>query len=391
MLKSLIHKLVGVRKQLAKDLGEDGDMEKPFIEHLEDLRKMVVRSAIALTVSTILCFAFYQPLLDLLMLPKKWANVPINLTTIAVTEGFMVSLRVSFIAGFVVAFPFIMFFILQFVLPGLRRMEKRILWPAIAIGLGLFLIGASFAYFIIIPKMLVFFYEWNRDLGIASEWRIADYIKISSNFVLLSGLSFELPVLVMALVKLEILNFRVMNRNRSIAIIVIAAAAAAITPTSDLMSLLLLGGPMYFLYEVCIWLAWYMEKRDRELHPDLYKDLEDIEVKDDWDTEDFRPWEELAREEDETNEKRTDQVDEYHRPPAVPMKSDEETAPTGETPVTEKPAAPAGEPEGSEPGTGSDVESQIRSSDDSSTEPPSGEDPKDGNTAGPAGEEPPKP
>ncbi len=178
------------------------------------------------------------------------------------TETFMLSMKLSFFAGIVISFPLLLMFILQFVTPGLHRHEKRLLWPALAIGFGLFLGGVFFAYFVVLPRALDFFYEWGNSLGVSNDWRIGEYISFATQFTLLFGLSFELPVVVMVLVKLGLLSHEVMSRTRSYAIVAIFIAAAIMTPTPDIMTLCLMALPMILLYELCIWLAWFDRRRE---------------------------------------------------------------------------------------------------------------------------------
>ncbi len=179
------------------------------------------------------------------------------------TEGFMLSMKLSFVAGIVVSFPLLLLFILQFILPGLHSHEKRVLWPAMAIGFGLFLAGSSFAYYLILPRTLLFFYQWSGDMGISNDWRIGEYISFATQFTLLFGVSFELPVVVMVFVKLGLLTYQTMSKTRSYAVVAIFIAAAVLTPTPDIPTMLLMASPMIILYEVCIWLAYFDEKKSR--------------------------------------------------------------------------------------------------------------------------------
>jgi sec-independent protein translocase protein TatC len=179
------------------------------------------------------------------------------------TEGFMLSMSLSFVAGIVLSFPLLLYFILQFILPGLHSHEKRVMWPAITIGFGLFLMGASFAYFLVLPKTLLFFYNWSGDMGISNDWRIGEYISFATQFTLLFGASFELPVVVMVFVKLGLLTYETMSKTRSYAIVAIFIAAAVLTPTPDIPTMLLMASPMIVLYEICIWLAYFDRKKAR--------------------------------------------------------------------------------------------------------------------------------
>ena len=173
------------------------------------------------------------------------------------TETFMLSMKLSFFAGIVVAFPLLLLYILQFILPGLHQHEQKVLWPALAIGFGLFLVGVCFAYFFVLPRALTFFYEWSAQLGVSNDWRIGEYITFATQFTLLFGLSFELPVVVMVFVKIGLLTHEAMRRTRAYAILAIVVIAAIITPTPDAFTLCLMAGPMILLYELCIWLAYF--------------------------------------------------------------------------------------------------------------------------------------
>ena len=179
------------------------------------------------------------------------------------TETFMLSMKLSFFAGIILAFPLLLMFILQFVLPGLHANEKRVMWPAMAVGFGLFLGGVLFAYYGVLPRALTFFYEWSGNLGVSNDWRIGEYISFATQFTLLFGVAFELPVVVMVFVKLGLLTYETMSRTRSYAIVAIFVVAAILTPTPDVFTLSLMALPMIILYEICIWLAWLDRRKNR--------------------------------------------------------------------------------------------------------------------------------
>ena len=180
------------------------------------------------------------------------------------TEGFMLSIKLSLFAGIIISFPLLLYFLLQFILPGLKNNEKRALWPALLIGFGLFIGGVLFSYFFVLPKVLDFFYTYSQDMGVTNEWRIGYYISFATQFTLIFGLGFELPVVVMTMVRLGILNYEIMRNTRSYAILAIIIIAAVITPTPDALTLFLLAGPMIILYEICIWLAFFYKRKQRE-------------------------------------------------------------------------------------------------------------------------------
>jgi sec-independent protein translocase protein TatC len=181
------------------------------------------------------------------------------------TETFMLSMKLSFFAGVILAFPLLLMYVLQFILPGLHANEKRVLWPAMLVGFGLFLSGVFFAYFVVLPRALEFFYEWSGNLGVSNDWRIGEYISFATQFTLLFGLSFELPVVVMVLVKLGILSYETMSKTRSYSVLAIFLTAAVLTPTPDAFTLMLMALPMIILYEICIWLAWLDRRKNRQV------------------------------------------------------------------------------------------------------------------------------
>ncbi len=189
----------------------------------------------------------------------------VQMEALAPAEGFMLSMKLSLFAGIIVSFPLLLYFLLEFILPGLTQRERKVLWPSLCIGFGLFLLGVLFAYFFVIPRALEFFNDYSFEVGIKDSWRIGPYIAFVTTFSLIFGVAFELPVVVMVLVKLGLLGFEVMNRTRSYAVIGIMVASAVLTPTGDMFTMSLLGAPMVIMYEMCIWLAYFHEKKQRRL------------------------------------------------------------------------------------------------------------------------------
>jgi sec-independent protein translocase protein TatC len=310
MFNWLFKKVVTFREKVAVDLGT-GDVEKPFLDHLDDLRQMIVRMVTSMLIVTVGTFLFHKELLKILFGPISFAGLQdkIVIQSFEVIGPFMTAMNVSLVAALILSFPLLLYFLLQFVLPGLKTTEKKVLFPAMLVGAGLFLTGVIFAYYVVTPRALEFFYDFGTSLIAETTlpgsgdgpkappayiWELTKYVKFICQFVLIFGLCFELPVVVMALVKLDVLNYKVMKGSRSLAAIMICVIAAVITPTQDALTLGLLAVPMYVLYEICIWLAYFMEKRDRQLYPEYYKDIDEdnksIEVSDDWDNENYNPW-----------------------------------------------------------------------------------------------------
>ncbi|MGI8604614.1 MAG: twin-arginine translocase subunit TatC [Verrucomicrobiales bacterium] len=184
----------------------------------------------------------------------------INMMTLGVAEGFNTTIKLSLIAGIIVSFPFLLYFFLLFVLPGLKPQERKVLWSSLGIGVGLFLVGVCFAYFIVLPKALEFFYNYTRAHDWKADYRFSDYSSFVTRLTLIFGLGFELPVVVYALIRLGLLSFSTMRRTRGYAVLVIAVVSAIITPTPDAGVMLALMLPLVGLYEACIWLAYFHER-----------------------------------------------------------------------------------------------------------------------------------
>ncbi|SKB05421.1 twin arginine targeting (Tat) protein translocase TatC [Prosthecobacter debontii] len=321
MWQGILSKVFKVRDKVALNLSKE-DEEKPFLDHLDDLRTMLVRMGITLISATIISFYFYKELFNAILYPMVLAGFAPNieearklLINIDVAGPFMMAVNVSLIAAVIASFPLLLVFLLQFILPGLKSNEKKLLFPAIAIGTGLFLSGAAFSYWVVLPRALVFFSEFAASVGATQTWTIDNYVTFTTRFILVFGIAFELPIIVMALVKLDFLNFRIMKSTWRHAIIAITLFAAVVTPTPDVLTLMLMSGPLYVLYAVCVILAYFMEKKDRAAYPEYYAELEkdqkelEQESGDEWDNENYNPW---------FSDEKDDEDDEYQKPRAVP-------------------------------------------------------------------------
>ena len=223
----------------------DEDQRKDFVNSLPDSKSEVQELALKFLDSK----------------PAEKINAERNMSSLKPTETFMLTMKLAFFAGIIISFPLLLYFLLQFIVPGLKDEERKALWPALAIGFGLFLSGVLFAYFYVLPSVLTFFYEWDQGMGISNDWRIGYYISFATTFVLIFGLAFELPVVVMTFVKIGLLSHSMMRETRSYAILAIFVIAALITPTPDMLTLSLLAVPMVILYEICIWLSYFHEKK----------------------------------------------------------------------------------------------------------------------------------
>ena len=237
------------------------DSEKPFLDHLEDLRFTLMKVVGTLVIATLLAFVFYKQLIGIINFPVEQAGYDARLLVLSPFEGFMSVLKICLYAGLLCSFPLILFFIGEFVIPGLNEKEKKLILPVVAFSFFLFATGVLFSYFVVIPRALAFFQEFNAGVDISTELRFKYTVSFVTMLCLVFGLCFELPVVVMSLVKLDLLNSKMMRSTRSYAIVGMFILAAVITPTPDIFTMSLLAGPMVLLYEICIWLAWFSERK----------------------------------------------------------------------------------------------------------------------------------
>ena len=169
MFKSVLSRLFKMREDASRirsgaDEGFDSH-EKPFLDHLEDLRKMLMKIIATLMVTTIFAFAFNKQIFEFVLQPVLFADLggKVSFITLAPQEFLMLSIRVCFFAGLIGSFPLLMFFIGEFILPGLRQQEKRFILPGIFVGFSLFLTGAAFAFYLACPIALKFFYDFQNE------------------------------------------------------------------------------------------------------------------------------------------------------------------------------------------------------------------------------------
>src|SRR5215212_11369515 len=244
-----------------RDLPES-ETSKPFLEHLEDLRWTIVKMAITLLATMVLCFCFRGPLVHIMQRPLGAVDPSFGaLRALAITDSFTISFRLAFYAGIVISFPVLLYFLAEFVLPALTALEKRFLLPAIGASFGLFLLGVLVSYFWLLPKTILFFFRDTQSLGWLPAWTVQQYYSFVTRFTIGFGLSFELPVVVLALVRFGLVTYALMARTRPYAVVLIFILATIITPTPDILTLIAMATPMCLLYESCIWIAWFMERR----------------------------------------------------------------------------------------------------------------------------------
>lgn len=240
----------------------ESETSKPFLEHLEDLRWTIVKMAITLIAAMIVCFAFRTTLVQVMQAPLHDVDQKIGaLRALGITDSIVISFHLAFYAGIVISFPLLLYFIAEFVLPALTAVEKRFLLPAIFVSFALFLLGVLVCYFWLLPKTILFFFRDTESLGWTPTWTVQQYYSFATRFTLGFGLAFELPVVVLALVRFGLVTYQFMARTRPYAVVLIFILATIITPTPDILTLIAMALPMCLLYESCIWIARFMQPR----------------------------------------------------------------------------------------------------------------------------------
>ncbi len=232
--------------------------EMTLLEHLGELRSRLVKASLALLLTTAISFIFADRLVEILTIPIGGRQA---LEAIDVTENIGVFMRVSLISGMVLAMPVIVYQLIRFIVPGLTREERRYLWFVVPSASILFLLGVSFAYFVMLPVAVPFLIGF---LNIPTRPRPSTYFGFVSRLMFWIGVSFETPLILAFLARLGIITPEFLRQNRKYAIVVIALIAAAITPTVDPVNMLLVMAPLMVLYELGVFLSRlsYRERQD---------------------------------------------------------------------------------------------------------------------------------
>ncbi|MGJ3242274.1 MAG: twin-arginine translocase subunit TatC [Opitutales bacterium] len=245
------------------DSGEDG---MSFLDHLEELRGVLFKSLIAFAIGVGVVVSLLGNVTDALNWPlvRGYGSVDLatqNLITTGVFEIFTVLLQVCFLGGLVLSFPFILYFVATFIAPALTPKEKGVLVPGCFAAFGLFLLGASFGYFLILPAAITISVKFNQLLETQLLWRAGDYYGSVVWLTLLVGAAFQFPLVVVLLAYLDIVTPQKLRDNRRLVFVIVLLTAALITPGGDPITLLLLAGPLYGLYEIAILVAERIVRR----------------------------------------------------------------------------------------------------------------------------------
>ena len=222
--------------------------------HIADLRKRLVISSITLVVMFFVCFSFYEPILNWMMVPVE-AALPQNSQMVAVEiqETFFTALKVAFFAGFIASLPVIFWQLWLFLAPGLYEHEKKLVIPFVFFGTLMFLVGASFAYYIVVPLGFDFLIAFGSTVVTVLP-SIGKYVDFFTKLLFGFGIAFELPVITFFLAKIGLVDDRMLKDFFRYAIVIIFIVAAILTPP-DVLSQLLMAAPLILLYGISIYIA----------------------------------------------------------------------------------------------------------------------------------------
>jgi sec-independent protein translocase protein TatC len=230
--------------------------EATLVEHLDELRNRLFIALGALAVAFVVCFAFHERIV-------RWLTEPLpddrTLVTFGVTEPFTTSVKVSLIAAFAVALPVVLYQAWSFLAPAMEEHTQRVVSLFVLAGTLLFVAGVAFGYFIVLDQALEFLTSYDDDLY-DIQIRASYYYSFVSLALLAMGLMFELPVFILALVRLGILTAARLKRNRRVGYFLMLLIAVLL-PTVDPVSLALETLPLVILFELSIQLATIMERR----------------------------------------------------------------------------------------------------------------------------------
>ena len=254
----------------------DGKMS--LTAHLEDLRKRIIISVAAVLAAFVVAFNYSEEIFGILMFPLRNSLdfsiselyvrfVPVDklkttkLVFLAPTEAFWMNMKVALVAALVFSLPVIFLQLWKFIAPGLQPTEKKYVIPFVIVSTGLFMVGASFCFIIVLPFALSFLLNYKIGDFLMPMLSVGQYVDFCLKFILAFGAIFELPIVLIFLTKIGLVTPETLKRNRRLAIVLAFVAGAILTPTPDPFNQTLMAIPIIMLYEVGIQLSVFFAKR----------------------------------------------------------------------------------------------------------------------------------
>jgi sec-independent protein translocase protein TatC len=237
-----------------------------FLDHLEELRKRIVYSAIAVAVGAAACWGYRERIYGIMQRPIMDAlqanHLSEKLVYLNPTEPFNLYLKIAALAGLFLTSPFVLYQVWMFISPGLYRREKRYVVPFMVSTITLFTAGGYFGYKVAYPRALNFLIDFSHQFQ--PMITIGEYTQLFLSIVLGMGLIFELPVLVFFLSFMGIVSPGFLVKNFRYAILVIFIVAAIVTPTPDIINMCIFAAPMVGLYALSVGVAWLVHPKQRQ-------------------------------------------------------------------------------------------------------------------------------
>ncbi len=278
------------------------DSGAPLIEHLTELRSRLIKSAVAFLIGMIISFTVWNPIFNFLTNPicaqLSERGQECGLILIKLQEGFFTAIRISLLGGFILAFPYIGYQLWRFVAPGLYKAEKNAFLPFLLASPLMFVLGASFAFFVVIPLAFDFFLGFQQigtggelapgqgdaealgTAGITFQGSVQEYLALTTKFIMAFGLCFQLPVLLTLMGKAGLVSSQGLGAVRKYAVVAILVLAAIVTPP-DVITQAILFVVVYGLYEVSIFLVRRVEtQRNERLREEGLLDDDELDAAD---------------------------------------------------------------------------------------------------------------
>jgi sec-independent protein translocase protein TatC len=242
--------------QSAVDDDDEAGGKMSFLEHLDELRKRIVHSLLAVAVGVLVSFAFINRVVDFILAPSR--RLLPNGSRMIYTqpgEAFSLYVQVALIVGVIVAAPWVMYQVWLFVAPGLYANEKKFAVPFVLMSTIGFVGGAAFNHYIVFPWVMKFFGSFNTP-DLAFMPRLEDVFDLYTKMLLGMGIVFQMPTLVFFLAKMKLVTARFLIRNIKYAVLIIFVVAAVVTPSGDIVTQTIFAAPMLLLYLLSIVIAW---------------------------------------------------------------------------------------------------------------------------------------
>jgi len=237
------------------------DARMTLMQHLEELRKRIVRAFLAWFVAFMVCYNYAEQMYLQISKPLRAALPPdTKLVFISATEPFFAYLKIGAFAGLLVALPVIFWQLWGFIAPGLYAHEKRYVVPFVTLSSGCFIAGTLFGFFVAFPLMFGFLVQAGTAGGeVVPMLSMGSYLSLASQMLLAFGITFELPIIIFFLARMGVVGYPFLARNRKFAVLICFILGAIFSPP-DIISQTVLAVPMFVLYELGIWLAFFFGK-----------------------------------------------------------------------------------------------------------------------------------